>query len=99
MNKKLIVSACLTAVLALLLNYQTAYAHVDITVGDYAFEIGWVDEPPIVGQQNAILVNVLDTSGGEAKPVEDVSSLVVTVSYGGQNKVLALQPQGEDTPG
>ena len=58
-----------------------------------------MDEPPIVGQQNAILVNVTNTSGGEAQPMEDVSSLTVTVSYGGQSKTLTLQPQGEDTPG
>jgi hypothetical protein len=31
--------------------------------------------------------------------VEDVSSLTVTVSYGGHNKALTLQPLGEDTPG
>lgn len=31
--------------------------------------------------------------------MEDVSSLVVTVSYGGQEKKLTLQPLGEDTPG
>ena len=31
--------------------------------------------------------------------MEDVSSLTVTVSYGGQSKPLTLQPQGEDTPG
>ena len=68
-------------------------------MGDYELEIGWVEEPTIVGQQNAILVIVSDTSGGETQPVEDVSSLVVTVSYGGQEKELTLQPLGEDTPG
>jgi len=31
--------------------------------------------------------------------VEEVSTLTVTVSYGGQSKLLSLQPQGEDTPG
>ena len=85
--------------LALVLNAQAAFAHESVTIGNYEFEIGWVDEPPIVGQQNAILVNVTNTRGGEAQPVEDVSSLTVTVSYGGQSKTLTLQPQGEDTPG
>jgi len=85
--------------LALVLNAQAAFAHESVTIGNYEFEIGWVDEPPIVGQQNAILVNVINTSGGEAQPVEDVSSLTVTVSYGGQSKPLTLQPQDEDTPG
>ncbi len=91
--------ACLIVLIALLISHQTALAHESITVGDYEIEIGWVDEPPIVGQQNAILVIVSNTSGGEAQPVEDVSSLTVTVSYGGQSKELTLQPPGEETPG
>ncbi len=91
--------ACLIVLIALLISHQTALAHESVTVGDYEIEIGWVDEPPIVGQQNAILVIVSNTSGGEAKPVEDVSSLEVSVSYGGQSKELTLQPLGEDTPG
>ena len=99
MNKKLLITACLLAMIALLTSYQTALAHETITVGDYELEIGWVEEPPIVGQQNAILVIVSDISAGEAQPVEDVSSLTVTVSYGGQSKELTLQPLGEDTPG
>lgn len=99
MNKKLLITACLLALIALLTSYQTVLAHEHITVGDYELEIGWVEEPPIVGQQNAILLIVSDTSGGEAQPVEDVSSLTVTISYGGQSKELTLQPAGEDTPG
>lgn len=98
MKKKFSVSALLVVFL-LLFGYQTAFAHESITIGDYEFEIGWVEEPAIVGQQNGILVIVADTSSGEAQPVEDVSALEVTVSYGGQSRVLTLQPLGEDTPG
>ena len=99
MNKKLLSIACLLAMMALALSVQTVFAHETVTVGDYAIEIGWVEEPPIVGQQNAIVVNVSDTSSGDEVPVEDISSLTVAVSYGGQNKTLTLQPLGEDTPG
>src|SRR5215211_2689954 len=99
MNKWIYRFSSFIVFLALVLYAQVAFAHESVTVGDYEFEIGWVDEPPIVGQQNAILVNVTNMSGGEAQPVEDVSSLTVTVSYGGQSKPLTLQPQGEDTPG
>jgi hypothetical protein len=97
MKKKFIVTACLIALMALLTSYQIALAHTSITVGDYTVEIGWVTEPPIVGQQNAVVVNVSTTK--DNKPVEDVSGLTVAVSYGGQNKTLTLQPLGEDTPG
>jgi len=99
MNKKYFIFAGLIVLLALLSNYQTAFAHESVTAGNYELEIGWVNEPPIVGQQNAIVVNVSDTSSGTAQPVEDVSTLTVTVSYGDQNKLLTLQPFGEDTPG
>lgn len=97
MNKKSLVTACLTAFILLILNFQLALAHESITVGEYTVEVGWLSEPPIVGGQNAIVVNVSTTS--DEQPVEDVSSLTVTISYGGQNKTLTLQPLGEDTPG
>jgi len=99
MNKKKLWTAGLISLIALLLNFQLAFAHESVTVGDYEIEYGWLEEPAIVGQQNAIIVFVSNTSSGEAQPVEDVSSLTVTVSYGGQSKVLTLQPLGEDTPG
>ena len=85
--------------MTLVLGPHTVFAHESVTVGDYELEIGWVEEPPIVGQQNAILVMVSDTSRGGDQPVEDLYSLVVTVSYGGQEKELTLQSLGEDTPG
>lgn len=74
-----------------------AFAHEKITVGPYELEVGWVDEPPIVGAKNAVAVNISTTS--DDKPVEDVSTLVVTVSMGGQDKQLDMHPLGEDTPG
>ena len=97
MKKKSFATASLIALVALLLNFQLALAHETITVGDYEIEVGWVNEPPIAGQMNGIAVNVTNTSSNE--PVEDVSSLTVTVSYGGQSKELSLEPLGEDIPG
>ena len=99
MKKKFFVTACLTVVAALFIRYQIVLAHETITVGPYEIEVGWLTEPPIAGQQNAIVVNVSDTSSGDAQPVENVSTLSVSVSYGGQNKPLTLQPLSEDTPG
>ena len=73
MNKKNFGVACLIFLIALVLNIQMVFAHESITVGDYEIEIGWANEPPVVGQQNAIVVNVSDTSGGEAQSVEEKS--------------------------
>lgn len=83
--------------LALTLNVQPALAHESITVGDYTLEVGWLSEPPVVGQHNAIVVHVSTTS--DEQPVEDVSALTLTISYGGQEKTLALQPVDEHSPG
>jgi len=99
MNKKKLWTAGLISLFALVLNFQLALAHEHVTVGDYEIEYGWINEPVIAGQMNAFVVNVSDTSSGEAQPVEDVSALTATVSYGGQSKTLMLQPLGEDTRG
>ena len=96
MRKTSFIDACLLVIVALVLNFQPALAQESITVGEYTIEIGWLGEPPVAGQQNAIAVNV---SKGEEEPVEDVASLTVTISYGGQEKTLTLQPLGEETPG
>ena len=35
------------------LGYSTAYAHTTMNVEQYAIEIGWEIEPPVVGLRNA----------------------------------------------
>lgn len=97
MKKRFFLTAYLIALIALSTTYSIVFAHESIAVGDYTLEIGWLSEPPVVGQQNAIVVNVSTTN--DEQPVEDVSNLTVTISYGGQDKTLTLQPLGEDTPG
>jgi hypothetical protein len=96
MKKQTLWLAGLFAFIALILNFQFVLAHESITVGDYTLEIGWLSEPPVVGQNNAIVVHA-STSDGQ--PVEDVSSLTVTISYGGQEKTLTLEPVDEHSPG
>ena len=97
MNKRSVLSACLLSLMLLLSSVHTVLAHETVTVGDYEIEVGWLSEPPIVGEKNAIFLHITETGSGA--PVEDVSSLTVTLSYGGQRKILVFQPLGEDTPG
>ena len=78
---------------------QTVSAHESITIGKYTVEIGWVDEPPVVGQRNAVVVNVTSTDGSIKPEDIKVSALQIAVSYGPDTKTLTLQPLGEDTPG
>lgn len=96
MKKPLLWLVGILVSLALILNVQPALAHESITVGDYTLEVGWLSEPPVVGQHNAIVVNV---TTGEEQPVEDISSLTLTISYGGQQKTLTLEPVDEHSPG
>ena len=100
MQKKLLVSAFLLALMALLLNSRAAFAHESITVGNYEIVYGWVNEPPIAGQLNGVEIFVNDTSSGSEQPVEEtvVQSLVVVLTYGGENRTLTLEPVF-DTPG
>jgi len=99
MKNKHIPAACLITLIALVLNFQLAFAHEHITVGDYEISVGWVNEPPVAGQANGIEIGVSNISTGEEQPVEDISSLTVTISYGGQSRELALEALGEDNPG
>jgi len=94
MNKKNLISASLLALLATVLTFGIALAHTTVNAGNYAIEVGWVDEPPIIGQRNAVVVNVSDTTVADKEV--DISKLVVNVTYGGQIKQLALQPLSED---
>jgi hypothetical protein len=96
MKKNFFWLASLFAIMALILNVQSALAHESITVGDYTLVVGWLNEPPIAGQPNAIVVEVSTTS--DQQPVEDVSSLTLTLSYGGQEKTLTLEPVDEHSP-
>jgi hypothetical protein len=99
MQRKSLIAAVCIAFLALLNLYQTVFAHEEITIGDYSIEVGWLHEPPFAGQMNGITVDVTQTSAGTVQPVEDVSSLTVTLSYGGQEKRLEFEPVGEEAPG
>ena len=96
MKKTIFWLAGIFVCLALILNVQPALAHESITVGDYTLEVGWLNEPPVVGQHNAVVVNV---TTGDEQPVEDISTLTLTISYGGQQKTLTLQPVDEHSPG
>jgi len=91
------------ALLASLLIPLVASAHETVTDAGYDIEYGWVNEPVIINQPNAVVINIIphsSTTGTTATPADvDVSGLVISASYGGQIKILKLQPLGEDTPG
>ena len=90
--------------LALLALPLVASAHQTVTNSGYDIEYGWVNEPVIINQPNAVVINITKhsdtTTSTAATPADvDVSGLVISASYGGQIKTLKLQPLAEDTPG
>jgi hypothetical protein len=69
----------------------TALAHERIVVGDYAFVLGWLEEPPVVGLKNAALVEV--TTAADEQPVPGAEgTLTAQIMYGGKSKELLLRP-------
>jgi hypothetical protein len=62
--------AALFALFVLLLVPLAAWAHETLTAGEYTIEYGWLNEPPIAGQPNAIVVNVSPAEAEGHSPVE-----------------------------
>jgi hypothetical protein len=87
-------------VLALLLALvPSASAHEEFTVGAYKVEVGWLYEPPVVDQPNAVTITVTDLSGGgDGAPVTDGVTLTATLALGADSKGLSLE-SSDDTPG
>ncbi len=85
----------------LLLIAQLVSAHETITVGDYAVEYGWVNEPAIEAQPNAVVINITSniSSTNSASSAIDTSGLQISAVFGSETKVLTLRPLGENTPG
>src|SRR5512137_98451 len=87
----------LVVIVASLFAAGTALAHERIVSGDYAFVMGWLEEPPVVGLKNAALVEVTTAKGDQ--PVAGAEgTLTAQIVYGGKSKELLLRPL-ESQPG
>lgn len=89
----------ITAVFTILiLTAANANAHTRIELDQYAIIVGWVDEPVIVGERNAIVVEVrriIEGSDNEP-PVEGVeATLDLELIYAGNNFRANLNPTEE----
>lgn len=70
---------------------STANAHGDYQIGEYLVVIGWEKEPVIVGERNAIILQV-SRNGVAVTGLE--GSLEVEISYGGALFLGNMQPTG-----
>lgn len=73
---------------------QSALAHTRVEVGPYAIVVGWLQEPPIVGERNALIVEITENE----QPVAGAeATLDVEVLYAGRTWRVNMNPTA--TPG
>lgn len=73
---------------------RSAKAHTRVEVGPYAIVVGWLVEPPVIGERNAVIVEVHE----DEMPVAGVEATLDTeFLYGGQVFRANLNPT--ETPG
>lgn len=76
----------------LFFSVRPVLAHTNIEIGPYTLIIGWETEPVVVGERNALFLDVSE----DGQPVVGLeSSLEVAVLYGGQTFTGNLQPGSE----
>jgi hypothetical protein len=83
------------ALTAILANYSIpAYAHITKQFGNISLEVGWTEEPPLMGQLNsAIIVVEKMVTGGNSTPVNNaLSQLDIEEKYGGITKPIDFEP-------
>jgi hypothetical protein len=94
----LLLYTCILAVVALTtisVNYLIpAYAHITKQFGNISLEVGWTEEPPLVGQlNNAFIVVEKVVTGGNSTPVRNaLSQLDIEEKYGGITKSIEFVP-------
>lgn len=89
---RVLVTAVFLAIILLTSNTTTTLAHTRVEVGPYAIVVGWLVEPPIVGERNAITIEI---SEDEAPVADAESDLRVELVYGGQTFRTNLNPTEE----
>ena len=73
--------------------FSFAYAHTTIEVGPYEIEVGWQDEPPVVGILNAITIDIREpgnVEGVSTGVTNGFKKLEASVVSGGASKVLDI---------
>jgi hypothetical protein len=79
---------------------KIAYAHITKMFGNIQVEVGWSNEPPLVGLLNNAIVQVNQTSGKNTQTpiINALANMDIAVKYGGVTKPLDFVPS-EETEG
>ncbi len=86
-----VVSAVL---LGVLLTAQTVMAHTRVEIDPYVVVVGWLREPPVVGERNAL---VFEFSEGDQPVIGVEAELSAEILYAGRTFSTNLTPT--ETPG
>jgi hypothetical protein len=86
--------ALLIGLILLVIGVRPAFAHARVEIGPYVVIVGWKNEPVVVGERNALTIDVTK----DDVPVEGLEgTLDVSVLYGGRTFTGNLGPT--ETPG
>jgi len=89
MHKPILVFLILSSLIVS--GFSSAYAHKTVTVENLEIEIGWQQEPPLVGLMNAITFEINEnTQDGQSGVKNAFKNLQATVKYGGITKTLDI---------
>ena len=83
----------IVGLIALGFSFSFVYAHTTIEVGPYEIEVGWQDEPPVVGILNAITIDIRepgDVEGASMGVNNAFKNLQASVVSGGASKMLDI---------
>ena len=83
----------IVGLIALGFSFSFVYAHTTVEVDPYEIEVGWQDEPPVVGILNAITIDIRepgDVEGASMGVNNAFKNLRASVVSGGASKVLDI---------
>jgi hypothetical protein len=69
------------------------YAHISKTFGNFTVEVGWSNEPSLVGEINNAIVQINKGTESNSTPVRNaLAEMYILVKYGGVTKTLDFKP-------
>ena len=96
--RRLVVATIVAASLMVFV-FGLASAHVKSTVGPYTMFVGFLNEPAIVEQPNAVYIRVQQGDGTSAAPISGLAgTLKADVKFGNQTTTVALE-ESDENPG
>ena len=82
--------------LSIIFGFSSAYAHKKVTVENLDIEVGWQEEPSLVGLMNAITFEINENApDGQSGVKNAFKNLVATIKFGGLTKALDIDSDPE----